>query len=159
MIKNFTVLLLVLSSIFFVSGCERGRLSGKGLYLPKGDIEKGRQAFIDMKCYRCHTVAGVELPAVEHETTIALELGGEVVRVKSYGELVTSIVNPTHVVSRKYLDSLGELAKEGKIESPMPVFNDKMTVSQLINLVAFLDSRYQKMVPYYIGSPYGYTPL
>jgi sulfur-oxidizing protein SoxX len=157
--KYSVILLLILGSLFLVYGCERGRTSGKGLYLPKGDVEKGRQAFIDMKCYRCHTVAGVELPKVELATTISFELGGEVIHVKSYGELVTSIVNPAHVTSRKYLDSLGELAKEGKIESPMPSFNEQMTVAQLIDLIAFLDSRYKELQPSYIGSPYGYAPL
>lgn len=159
MIKRFAVLLLLAAVLFSGFGCERGRLSGKGLYLPKGDIEKGRQAFIGMKCYKCHTVSGVELPVVEHETTLEFNLGGEVARAKTYGELVTSIINPAHVTSEKYLKSLGELAKDGKIESPMPVFNETMTVSQLIDLVTFLDSRYQELVPYYIGSPYVYGPL
>lgn len=139
----------------FASGCEQGRNSGTGLYLPEGDIRKGKQAFIDLKCYTCHSVAGVDLPSVPFETTISFRLGGEVSRVKTYGELVTSIINPEHVVSKKYLASMGELAKEGIIESPMISFNNQMTVSQLIDLVMFLDSRYRLVIPHYIGSPYG----
>lgn len=130
----------------------------EGLYLPRGNIAAGRQAFIDLKCYRCHGVEGVEFPPVENESTIMFALGGRVSRVKSYSELVTSIINPKHVVSEKYLKSMGELAEAGIIESPMTSFNDQMTVTQLIDLVMFLDSRYQKF-PYYIGSPYGLAPL
>ncbi|HSR61828.1 MAG TPA: hypothetical protein VLN56_00320 [Gammaproteobacteria bacterium] len=106
-------------------------------------------------------MAGVEMPGVELETTIEYKLGGEISRVRTYGELVTSIVNPTHVVSQKYVRSLGELAEAeaDAIESPMPVFNDQMTVSQLIDVVTFLNSSYEEHVPYYTGPPYGLAPL
>ena len=38
----------------------------------------------------------------------------------------------------------------------MPSFNDEMTVAQLIDLVTFLDSHYEKMLPDYISQHHNY---
>jgi len=107
-----------------------------------GDPEAGRQAFVDHQCHQCHSVAGVQLPPLAGASTILLELGGETAFVKSKGELLTSIVNPNHAISERYRDQLltrGELP----LDSPMPMPHiDTMTVRQLIDLIAFLDSRY-----------------
>ena len=61
-----------------------------------------------MQCVRCHTVAGVELPDDDLHGLPKINLGGEIYRVKSYGDLVTSIINPQHVVSPKYLAILSD---------------------------------------------------
>lgn len=145
-VASMAVLLLTISS------CTPERQSGKGLYLPPGNIENGRVAFIDLGCHECHTVKGVDLPAPKLETPlITINLGGEVYRVKTYGELVTSIVNPNHVISPQYRRKLDETAKKEKVTTLMPSFNDRMTVTQLIDLVTFLDSRYTKLMPDYRG--------
>jgi hypothetical protein len=44
------------------TGCTRGR-SPSQFSLPAGNVEAGKAAFVDLKCYTCHTVEGVELPA------------------------------------------------------------------------------------------------
>lgn len=108
----------------------------------EGDIAAGRQAFIDHQCHACHSVAGVELPALAGRSEILLELGGETATVKSYAGLLTSIINPNHEISDVYRDRL-LLNAELPLQSPMPMPHiDTMTVRQLIDLVAFLDSRY-----------------
>jgi len=149
MIMNKAILPFFLASgiLFLVPGCDQDRMSGLGLVLPEGEAQAGKLAFIELRCYRCHSVAGSELPVTELETTIEYRLGGEISRVKTYGELVTSIVNPTHVVSERYIRSLGELAEAGVIESPMPAINERMTVSQLIDVVTFLNSSYESTSP------------
>jgi hypothetical protein len=76
-----------------------------------------------------------------------IHLGGEIHKVKSYGELVTSIVNPDHVISPQYLKTLSEAEKERKIESPMLGFNEVMTVKQLTDIVSFLHERYRLIDP------------
>jgi hypothetical protein len=63
--------------------------------------------------------------------------------VKTYGELVTSIINPSHVLAPGYPKEL--ITKDNR--SAMADFNDKMTVHQLIDLVAFLQSRYELVLP------------
>jgi hypothetical protein len=52
---------------------------------------------------------------------------------------VTSIVNPSHEISRRYPR---EQVAEGDV-SKMENFNERMTVAQLIDLTAFLQSRYE----------------
>ena len=67
-------------------------------------------------------------------------LGGRVSKLKSYSELVTSVINPSHqLVKRRRAD---EVSQDG--ESLMTVYNDVMTVTELTNIVAFLESRYEK---------------
>jgi hypothetical protein len=107
-----------------------------------GDASAGREAFTDHQCHSCHSVAGIRLPPLAGASSVLLELGGETAFVKSEGELLTSIINPDHSISERYRERL--LAQGGvPIESPMPMPHiDTMTVRQLIDLVAFLDSRY-----------------
>lgn len=111
-----------------------------------GDIAEGQAAFVDLECNQCHTVKGVELPPYEGNSPVALELGGTIVYAKTYADLVTSIINPNHVVSDEYLDTLPRDARNGS-ETIMP-FKDQMTVNQLIDLVIFLNSRYVLMDGY-----------
>jgi hypothetical protein len=68
--------------------------------------------------------------------------------------LMTSIVNPNHTLAAQYLDSLSDQQRE-TASSPMPNFNERLTVAELIDLVAFLHSRYEKTVPGYTGYRYG----
>lgn len=122
-----------------VSGCVPGPKSSEGFRLPDGDAKKGEQAFLDLQCNRCHTVDGVELPPPR---VFKLTLGGETARVKTYGELVTSIINPSHVLSEQYKQQLAD-AKE----SPMPDLTEEISVHQMIDLVAFLQSHYRLIEP------------
>jgi mono/diheme cytochrome c family protein len=111
------------------TGCG-GRHSAAGFRLPEdGDIELGKAAFIQLECTRCHTVAGVELPSPT-DVGKPVPLGGRVYEVRTDGYLVTSIIHPSHVVT------VGE-------ESHMPSFARNMTVKQLVDLVAFLQSTYE----------------
>jgi hypothetical protein len=55
------------------------------------------------------------LPRCFQASAGKLALGGDTIRVKTYGELVTSIINPSHVLAVKYQQQLTD-AKE----SPMP---------------------------------------
>lgn len=123
-----------------VAGCSYAPIFG--FPIEEADIAAGRQAFIDHGCPRCHTVAGVDLPPIAGAPPPLLELGGDTANVKNYDELVTSIINPNHAISERYRDRL-LLDAEIPLDSPMPMPDiDRMTVRQLIDIVAFLDSRY-----------------
>lgn len=143
-----------------VAACEnKEQKMARGFVLPKGDIAQGKAAFVDMKCHDCHSVYGTELSGVSGHEEDRFELGGKVRKVKSYGELVTAIINPQHKVSKEYLSQIE--AKQGKGSvAQMPTMNDKMTVEQMIDIAEFLNSRYEKKVseeqssdaaPYYYG--------
>lgn len=113
-----------------------------GFPVEQGSIEAGRQAFIDHRCHQCHSVSGVSLPELAGASEPLLELGGETSYVKAYSDLVTSVINPDHRISERYRE---ELLRQVAVplESPMPMTHiDTMTVRQLIDIVAFLDSRY-----------------
>jgi mono/diheme cytochrome c family protein len=125
-----------------LAGCDLGPRSPRGFRLPEGDAEKGKAAFLALKCHTCHKVEGVELPAADSPAPFSVVLGGETKRIKTYGELVTSVINPSHILSEKFNRQLAD----GKL-SPMPEFNNVMTVAQMIDLVAFLQPRYRLVEP------------
>jgi L-cysteine S-thiosulfotransferase len=125
----------------FLSGCDN-RQSGRGLRLPKGSVENGQAAFIALKCTECHTVVGVPLPKPTIESALVVELGGSVPRLRTVGDLLTSIIHPTQSVSFKMKNPAA-----GRTVSGMPTVNDVMTVTQMIDLVRFLQPRYSEMVP------------
>ena len=113
----------------------------KVLYLPDGNVENGKAAFLARKCHTCHRVDGVELPPPVSTAPTNIVLGGEVTRIRTYGGLVTSVINPSHGLAPGFTK---EQIKDGKL-SPMPEFNDVMTIRQMIDLVAFLQSRYKEI--------------
>ena len=120
-------------------GCEVGPQSGRGFRLPEGDTGRGEVAFRELGCSSCHDVAGGPASPEGNRSDVIVTLGGEVIRVETYGELVTSIINPSHKISRRYPR---EQVAEGGV-SKMENFNEQMTVAQLIDLTAFLQSKYQ----------------
>jgi hypothetical protein len=70
-------------------------------------------------------------------------LGGEVAKVKTYEELVTAMIHPSHNLSAQLQK---EWMRGGQL-SPMGNFNHVMTVSQLIDMAAFLQSHYKLIEP------------
>lgn len=139
-----STLLGLVTIALLVSGCEPGPKSAKGFRLPDGNAEKGKAAFVNFQCNACHTVQDVTLPPPTSKSPITVALGGEFLRVRTYGDLVTSLINPTHIISEQYKTKL-----EGQL-SPMPEFNETMTVAQMIDLVSFLQPHYKKLqIDYY----------
>lgn len=123
-----------------LSGCERPS-TATAFVLPPGDVASGRDLFISYGCIGCHTIRDANLPEPESPRAVSVPLGGRVARLKSYNELVTSVINPSH----KFV--AGRRAEEVSVdgESLMTVYNDVMTVSELIDIVAFLESRYERI--------------
>lgn len=130
-----------------VAGCASSSLFG--FPADEGDVVAGRQAFIDHRCHQCHSVADERLPPLAGADRPILELGGPTTLVRSYADLTTSIINPNHAISERYRDQQ-LLNTQIPLESPMPRPNlDTMTVRQLIDLVAFLDYKYELVVEDY----------
>ena len=113
--------------------------------LPPGDASAGQTTFVELGCNNCHSVTDKVAHAPAGENPIHVELGGTVTRIKTYPDLVTSIINPSHKLSRGA--NTMTVTEEG--ESKMPVFNDVMTVQQLVDLTTFLEQTYQVWVPPY----------
>ena len=123
----------------FLSGCDFGPNSGRGFSLPEGDIDRGRSTFVELQCNACHSVDTIERLAATEYPTLNVRLGGPVTAIKTYGDLVTSIINPSHKITRSYGAQKVETV-DG--QSKMKNYNDVMTVQQLVDLVTFLENNY-----------------
>ena len=140
-----TAMILVLAALAGLSACEADRMSEKGFSLPEGNALNGKEAFVYMHCHECHTVVGEEFPVVTLADPPFVQLGGKVTRVKTYGQLVTAIINPSHKLAKGYPIEL--VTNDG--QSKMPIYNGYMTVQELIDIVSFLQPQYDVFVPQY----------
>ena len=153
--NGIKTLIVTLTAVCLLLGaCEQPRTSGRNLVLPKGDVVDGKAVFVNLGCVQCHSIANTDMPLDAGAPEPLLVLGGKVNRVKTYGELITSIINPAHVVSPEYVARMKDREAGGEVATPMPTFNDHMTVSELIDLVTFLDSHYELVIPDYVGRGY-----
>ena len=130
--------------LFLLASCDFGPNSGRGFSLPEGDVEKGRATFVELGCNTCHSVGDIEHVARAEEPDINIRLGGNVSVVKTYGDLVTSVINPSHKINRRYT-KMGIATDENGLK--MDVYNEFMTVQQLVDLVTYLESNYEIVVP------------
>jgi len=134
----------LLSTLAILYGCDSGPKGSLGFTLPDGDAEKGRANYIAFQCHACHASATVSQLNMGKKPEISVFLGGKTTRIKTYGELVTSIINPSHKLAKGYAPDM--IQQEGK--SRMTKYNDVMTVSELIDVVAFVQSGYELMAYY-----------
>jgi len=134
------ICLFVAVALSMAAGCATPPKSGKGFTLPQGNAQAGKAIFIDKQCNACHKVSGIDQVALESgKPQMSIVLGGDVTRIQTYGELVTSIINPSHRLAKGY--PLDEISVDG--QSRMRNYNDVMTVTELTDLVTFLQSKYK----------------
>jgi sulfur-oxidizing protein SoxX len=145
MMKAITALGTIIAIAALLSACDAEKvMSERGFRLPDGDAQAGRETFLYMQCNQCHTIEDEELPIIPG-TEPYVELGGVVSHVKTYGELVTAIVNPSHKLADGYAEDL--VSEDGV--SNMYIYNDYMTVQELTDLVRFLQPHYDIAPPRY----------
>ncbi len=143
--KSFATALMALGAVA-LTGCDTGPKSSIGFSLPDGDVEQGKANYVHFACNACHQTNDVPYLDAEDDLAPRVALGGETTRIKTYGELVTSIINPSHRVARRSSPQRADASGQSKMVS----FNDVMTVTQLIDLVAYVQSNYTL-------SPYKHT--
>ena len=125
-------------------GCDLGANSSRGFSLSEGNIENGKQVFVSYRCVDCHSISDIDVEdGHQYITSRPIPIGGSSPRIKTYGELVTSVINPSHKISGRQPASV--TSKNG--QSLMRNINDELNVTELIDLVAYLQSNY-KLVPY-----------
>lgn len=125
---------VLVTAALALCGCEAPRKSAAGFHLPDGDPVRGHAAFVELRCHACHTVAGVtDLPKPVADPPLPFALGGRSAIVRTDGELVTAILEPSHRVTMTSPAAVqaGHLSRMGD-------FTEAMTVRQLIDLVAFV---------------------
>jgi hypothetical protein len=124
-------------------GCAGGRKGSSGFHLPDGDVTRGKAAFASLQCHACHQVSGVDLPAPVADPPVPVVLGGRIPQARTDGELVTSIVDPSHRIAPGYR---ADAVTSGKL-SRMGEFREAMSVQELVDVVAFLQSSYEVVPP------------
>ena len=140
--RNIHVVLLF-AAVAILSGCDQEKLiSERGFRLPEGSAEVGRETFLYMHCNQCHTIKGEQIPKIPGFEPF-VELGGAVTRVKTYGELVTAVINPSHKLAAGYPKEL--VSENGK--SKMYNYNGFMTIQELTDIVMFLQEHYDVVPP------------
>lgn len=136
---RYATILLIAVSVSGALGCAgSGERPGRGLALPAGDVENGKEAFVELRCHACHEVEGLDAPAPVATPQVDVELGGLAMREPTDGELLTAIVNPSHTI----IPGREEERVMSGTGSRMADYREVMTVQQLIDLVAYLHSVY-----------------
>jgi len=102
--------------------------------LPAGDAARGRRVFAELECYKCHAIAGENFPAAGTDPKNvgpALTGMGPHHPAEYFAE---SVLNPNAVIVK----GPGYTSADGR--SIMPGYAESLTVTQLIDLVAYLRS-------------------
>jgi sulfur-oxidizing protein SoxX len=150
--RKTTGILFMLMLIGLFAACDRPPKSGKGFAFPEGDAARGKATFVEMKCYTCHRMDSADpaIPPPVVEPGLVILLGGETSRMRTYGDLVTSIIHPSYTISERVT---GPRKWEMK-QSPMPAVNEQITVAQLLDIVTFLQPHYRPLEPLYHNEPF-----
>ena len=135
--------LVLLAYIASAGACNSGNNAGTDFRLPEGDPVVGRAFFLAFQCHECHSIAGEVLPVLPLADDPYVQLGGPVTQVKSYEELITAIINPSHTLAKGYDPDRVSFAGRSR----MYTYNGTMTVQQLIDIVSFLHPHYDVVVP------------
>ena len=127
-----------------LAACDLRPTSGYGFRLPDGDPDQGKLVFIEKQCSSCHLIVGMDELRGDAGHEMAVSIGGMTTKIDTYGQLVTSVINPSHRIARAYRDE--KYSDDG--ESMMRNYNNELTVSELIDLVAFLQAQYEEFPDY-----------
>lgn len=129
---------LILVMLIFTTACNQ---QGQGFALPQGEIESGKSTFIRLACNECHSVGEIKWGG--NEDNMRITLGGETPTAITYGELITSIINPSHKIANRYQETTVDEAGNSK----MRIYNEVMSVQELVDIVTFLQSEYKLSPP------------
>lgn len=116
--------------LVMVMGCGGG---GRGFHLPAGDVAAGKAAVQAMQCFVCHEIVGSDFPPPHAQPPVLVSLGAATAR-QSREQLAESIIAPSHRVP----EGVPSVTSAGL--SRMGDYSEVMTVRQLIDIVAYLQS-------------------
>ena len=102
--------------------------------LPQGDAAKGRELFVQLECYMCHGVRGERFPSSGGDSK---NVGPDLTGMGDHHPaeyFAESVLAPNAVI----LAGPGFVGADGR--SIMPSYADALSVTQLVDLVAYLKS-------------------
>lgn len=129
LIFDLVVLLGGFAQVQAASPAKPSVPKGWSFSFPDGNPDTGKQLYIKMECYTCHTIKLPKESLAARTGKVGPELTGYSVLPKEY--LASSIIKAHTVVAAP-----GYSVKEGK--AAMGNYNHFLTVQELIDLVAFL---------------------
>ena len=97
---------------------------------PPGDAGRGREVFVKLQCYACHTVAGEGFPTPTGSGPDLTGMGEH----HPPGYLAESVLNPNAVI----LEGPGYTGPDGR--SIMPDYRQSLSLADFVDLVAYLRS-------------------
>tara|TARA_R110000744_G_scaffold140493_2_gene251686 strand:+ start:523 stop:1035 length:513 start_codon:yes stop_codon:yes gene_type:complete len=145
---NYLRISILILGVLLVISCNE---QARGFALPDGNVEEGKANYKRLACNECHSISDIKWKG--GSDSLNIQLGGEVINKKSYGELVTSVINPSHKIAQRFKQkSTTDTTETGY--SKMKNYNEAMTVQELIDLVTFLRSEYNIVIPKTYYYPY-----
>lgn len=137
MLRQSPVMLAAIVAI--AAGCS-DRSPSVGFRLPPGgNVVEGKAAFVSLGCPNCHSIPDLDLPGPSAPSPVPVVLGGTVNHLPTDGQMVTSIIYPSYVLTRYPARDI-----PARRQSLMPHYADRMTVQQLTDVVAFLQAQYKE---------------
>ena len=142
------VLAAVVSALF-TFGCsyEATRLEPA---LPAGDPVAGKKAFVDLGCNQCHEVYGGDVARPTADPAVPAYLGGNAIEAPPREHLIREIIDPSHKIAPGWAE---DLVRSGNRSRMPDDYSEVMTVRQLTDIVAFLESRYGKRAEGIVTKP------
>ena len=132
---------VVALSLLIVSGLLAEPDAPKRTIIPEGSTTAGKTLFVEKGCYQCHVADGIKAPASDLDKNLTIDLGGNDHAGWTRDQFARSIMAPNHTVSEEYRKVMMTLGANFEAEnSPMPGFNDMLTLSDLIHLTTFLEN-------------------
>ena len=101
--------------------------------IPPGDPAAGRKVFIELECFKCHSVKGESFPAAPARQ--ADEVGPDLTGMGDHHPaeyFAESILHPNRIL----VEGPGYIGPDGK--SRMPEYLESMTLREWVDLVAYL---------------------
>jgi len=95
---------------------------------PEGDPDRGREVFVKLECFACHTVQGESFPPPSRPGPDLTRMGGH----HPAGYLAESVINPNAVI----VEGPGYTGPDGL--SIMPDYRESLTLAEFNDLVTYL---------------------
>jgi len=135
--KKLAILIVAAAPLAFAADQE-----DPNRVVPAGSPDKGKEVFIAKRCYRCHTVEEEKLPESDLPAIHHIHLGGTAFAGWTRDRFAAEIMNPEHFISPQHQAAMIRVGDRlGAENSPMPHFNDALTVADLIALASYLEER------------------
>jgi hypothetical protein len=130
----FAVFFILLAGPLVYGDRDQGMLPAEGLFLPEGNPPDGKKAFERLKCNACHWVQN----ELDFSAPVAAKVGpilGTEQANYAPGWIANSIISPSHTLAVNWN---GEA--DGSELSRMGDFRETMTVRELFDIVAYIES-------------------